>query len=256
MSNRPLLVLTGALCGLMMFAPIAIAIRAQHGSPTIEDKHAAEADDSVAIDAGLANVAMGELMSHNAPVWERTPGTLVPLFQQNLVSPFGGGTINGINVKSLRNEAGIAFRLEWQDATRDDGHGDSKYKDGVAIEFPVDKSGDTRLAMGHSGGPVNILYWTADTTKRKGPQAEELVAAGIYERARKDPKYQLLRSASARVARRWCVVIFKPNNEADIASPHFTAGAEIPVAFAVWNGSAGDRLGSKSVSNWNLLRCR
>ncbi len=31
-------------------------------------------------------------------------------------------------------------------------------------------------------------------------------------------------------------------------------GAEIPLAFAVWNGSAGDRDGKKSVTIWQSLR--
>jgi DMSO reductase family type II enzyme heme b subunit len=32
------------------------------------------------------------------------------------------------------------------------------------------------------------------------------------------------------------------------------AGATVPVAFAVWNGSAGDRDGKKSVTIWQDLK--
>jgi complex iron-sulfur molybdoenzyme family reductase subunit gamma len=31
-------------------------------------------------------------------------------------------------------------------------------------------------------------------------------------------------------------------------------GGAVPVAFAVWNGSAGDRDGKKSVTIWQVLR--
>jgi len=33
-----------------------------------------------------------------------------------------------------------------------------------------------------------------------------------------------------------------------------TPGTTVPVAFAVWNGSAGDRDGKKSVTIWQDLR--
>jgi DMSO reductase family type II enzyme heme b subunit len=32
------------------------------------------------------------------------------------------------------------------------------------------------------------------------------------------------------------------------------AGATVPIAFAVWNGSAGDRDGKKSVTIWQDLK--
>jgi DMSO reductase family type II enzyme heme b subunit len=34
----------------------------------------------------------------------------------------------------------------------------------------------------------------------------------------------------------------------------FVPGATVPVAFAVWNGSAGDRDGKKSITIWQELR--
>ena len=39
----------------------------------------------------------------------------------------------------------------------------------------------------------------------------------------------------------------------DANSVHLAPGNRIPVAFAVWNGSAGDRDGKKSVTIWQEL---
>lgn len=250
---------TTILAASAMASP-GLAIRpAEHSAPSVEDRHAAEADDKMLVQTLSSDASVQNMLSPSSYIWDTAPSTKVPLYPQSIVAPAGGGSTSQVDVKAIRTKQGMAFRLEWEDSTQDDGRKDSKFKDAAAIEFPVDSSGDTRLAMGHSGGPVNILYWSADTsTLRKGAgvQAEELVAAGIYNRARKEPKFQLLQCQTNWRGQKWAIVIFKPFNDADAASPKFEPGTDIPMAIAIWNGSAGERLGLKSLSNWGLLRVK
>lgn len=244
----------------MLTAGPAWGAQAQHSSPSVEDIHAAEADTDSCLTIGRTDKSLHEILHPESRVWRSCTPLQVRLNAQTVSSPAGGGSTRQLDFRALRVEDGIAFRIEWPDTTRDDGRAASKFKDALAIQFPIEKSGDTRLAMGHSGSPVNILYWSAEPKKCKHGQAqpfvEELVAAGSLDRARKDDEFQLLQSASTWRSHRWCVVIFKPTVDSDKASPDFSGGSEVPVAFAVWNGSAGERLGMKSVSSWNLLRCR
>lgn len=237
----------------------AFAARAQHSSPTLEDLHAAEAESDSVLDVVRSQSPIAAIINPGGSEWNRPRQTTIPLLQQNVVAPHGGGSVRALSVKVLKLEEGMAFKLEWSDDSFDNGTKSRACTDAAAIEFPIDRSGDTRLAMGHSGGPVNILYWRAETNSVKGnlkDQAQELVSAGIHDRGPKPEKLQLLRSESTWRNGKWCVVIFKPFNSADESSPSFEQNSETPIAFAVWNGRAGERRGLKSVSNWYLLRSR
>lgn len=248
------LTIASALAAVFAFTSAASAVKpATHNGPSVEDKHAAEADTANVVHCFRSSLNSKALLSGKG--WGG-PGVNLRLAAQRLVRPTGGGSTNSVDVRAVSTVDGTAFRFEWADPTPDDGRRDSKFKDALAIEFPVDSSGDTRLAMGHSGGPVNILHWSAEssvTRKAAGMQAEELVAAGMYDRARKQPQFQQLQCNARWHDGTWTVIIFKPRNEADAASPKFDSGAEIPMALAVWNGSANERLGMKSVSNWIYL---
>lgn len=251
------LALITSFCAWSLSSQHVFAAKAQHSSPTLEDLHAAETDSAMDLNAVKSQSRLESIINPNASEWNRTQEATIPLLQQSVVAPHGGGTVRDVSVKVLRLEEGMAFRLEWRDDTLDNGTKRNAFSDAAAIEFPIDKSGDTRLAMGHSGGPVNILYWRAETNPLKGQftdQAQELVAAGIHNRGAKPDNLQRLRSESSWRNRKWCVVIFKPFNNDDEASPKFEPNSELPIAFAVWNGGAGERRGLKSVSNWYVLR--
>jgi DMSO reductase family type II enzyme heme b subunit len=241
---------------LMANSAGAVVRPAEHSPPTVDDTHAAEADEKMVVEVGQSESPLQDALSPFGTAWLHAPSTTIPLYAQSIVAPTGGGSTAEVTARALRTKSGMLFRLEWNDATQDDGKKDSKFKDGAAIEFPVDSSGDTRLSMGHSGGAVNILHWTAETsTRSKDQQAEELVAAGIYNRARKEPKFQQLQCRASWRNNKWTMVIFKPFNSEDTESPKFDQG-DTPMAIAIWNGHAGERLGMKSLSNWLLLRVK
>ncbi|HWP22864.1 MAG TPA: ethylbenzene dehydrogenase-related protein, partial [Candidatus Binatia bacterium] len=105
--------------------------------------------------------------------------------------------------------------------------------------------------------PTFVTGWGAGNIvsdpQRKSP-AEDLSARGfgtLQARPRIDQKVDargVYGAGSYRVLFRRS---FKPTGQGAVA---FRPGSTVPVAFAVWNGSAGDRDGKKSVTIWQELR--
>jgi len=105
--------------------------------------------------------------------------------------------------------------------------------------------------------PTFVTGWGAgnivsDQT-RKSP-AEDLAARGIGTlRAR--PRIDQNVDARGIYGHGSYEVMFRrplaPNGQGSVA---LRPGTTVPVAFAVWNGSAGDRDGKKSVTIWQELR--
>jgi len=65
-----------------------------------------------------------------------------------------------VSVKTVNDGKTIAFRLEWEDATRDDDalHVE-KFGDAAAIQFPLDPASDPFFGMGDTSFAVNIWHW-------------------------------------------------------------------------------------------------
>ena len=125
------------------------AVKALDGDGTIEMK--------------TASCSGQDLLDPMSRYWSQAPAAAVALKPQNIVTPYGGGSISTVLVKGLKLASGVAFRFEWKDETRDnDTVHQTKFRDAVAIEFPLGTTGDTVLAMGSPHGPVNIWQWKAD----------------------------------------------------------------------------------------------
>lgn len=81
-----------------------------------------------------------------------------------------------VSVKVVSDRKSIAFRLEWEDATKDDGalHV-SKFGDAVAAQFPMDIASDPFFGMGDTSFSVNIWqwksWWEKDLTEYAGVNA-------------------------------------------------------------------------------------
>lgn len=97
----------------------------------------------------------------SAPLWEKAAPVKVPLLAQAIAKPFNlMPSITGLEVKSLHNGAGIAFLITWKDGTKDVRMYTDKFRDAVAVQFPV--AGPTDITMGKPGGRVLIVHWKAD----------------------------------------------------------------------------------------------
>ncbi len=136
-----------------------------------------------------------DLLDPMSGVWQTRSGSDIGLQPQTVVTPCGGGSIKSIKVKSARTASGVAFCFEWQDDTKDnDTVHQVKFRDAVAIEFPIAKGSDTVLAMGSPHGPVNIWQWKADWE----PDAPEMNAVP-YEKDVDSPSIGSSRSVYRRL---------------------------------------------------------
>ncbi len=134
-------------------------------------------------------------------------------------------------------------------------------------QIPADKSGINGSSKKEEGvfQPGNQ---EADKNPQKGDgrgmhraadgesPVEDLIAAGTANLRSKPQALQCLRGRGIWREGQWYVVIYKPFNKEDPSSPSFEPGSDLNIAFAVWNGSQGDRGGMKSVSNWAIVHCR
>ncbi len=226
----------------------------------------------------------------SSSLWDLARDTEVPLSGQNIAPPFNiNATVDTIRIRSIHNGTWVAFRMEWDDSTRNLGGGINEYRDSVALQFPVD-GGEPFVCMGFADSEVNIFHWRADFQRviEEGPlsmadifpkamvtlypQAMELafttgLAAGNPISATEKPSavedltatgFGTLESQDhvdttgwgEWDGSKWSVVIARPLLTRDIQDTQFETGTEVPVALAVWDGDENDVSGKKSVSAW------
>jgi len=159
------------------------------------------------------------------------------------------GVVKSLKVKTLHNGKDIFFRLEWKDATKNVEIKDTgEFPDGAGILFPM--RGDADLAtMGSRRLPVNAWYWRPDFERPKNVTAAGLGTTEIYEKS-------VISSKSEWVNGVWKVVIARalkvPQEAKDAVQ--LSPGQTTKVAFAIWEGSNGERGGAKSYSiSWQEL---
>lgn len=231
--------------------------------------------------------------------WGPVPEVRIPLmplwWHENYV-----GTVR---VKAAHDAQQVAFRLEWEDASRDvGGVRQRSFPDAAAVQL-TPSAEPPLFAMGVRGAPVNIWHWKALWSedqrefqevatafpnmaadayfgKEKGWQSgpyddtqflpadavHNLIASSRRRSIVEDANAAGLGTVTSQAAEkqnvagsaRWekgvwrlqMVRTMKADGSNDV---HMRPGAPASVAFAVWNGSAGDRNGQKSVSIWNRL---
>lgn len=187
----------------------------------------------------------------------------------------------------------IAVRVRWEDPSADwRVLGDSEYPDAVALQFSSEAS-PPLFGMGSHQNPVNIWHWkafhasdgvglldifegpvhtlvdaltgevsvmdaplylpsqgvTAPSDEGASVQAEgpESVRRSFYEGL----------SLSTRPSwehGRWSVVFSRPLAPRSRGEVSLLPGSTVQMACAVWNGSAGEHHGQKSISIWQLLQ--
>ncbi|MBI6546238.1 MAG: hypothetical protein HY692_05555 [Cyanobacteria bacterium NC_groundwater_1444_Ag_S-0.65um_54_12] len=109
--------------------------------------------------------AVSDVMNPDAPAWKKAPPHTVKLQSQNLAWPMNfHPSVKQLAVRCVHNDLGwIAFRLEWQDMTRDGTPRTGKFSDVAAIMFPLDPKNPPAPLMGHRpGGRVHIIQWRSD----------------------------------------------------------------------------------------------
>ncbi|MFN8036428.1 MAG: ethylbenzene dehydrogenase-related protein [Acidimicrobiia bacterium] len=228
----------------------------------------------------------------SAGAWSRAPEAVVQLSAQRTAAPMGGGSITAVRVRSLHHGSRIYVRVEWDDRTRDVSTASpGRFADAVAVELPaVAGSSVPAVCMGQADSGVDVWQWRADRQyptdwarvhpngyvdgypkmpdgldypARKvgnlvatpGHPAQDLVARGFGTLAPARSQAVQGRGVFGGSARsgHWAVVFSRDFKAPSNTEPDFSVGKRTDVAFAVWNGSKGDRNGIKSVSAFSRL---
>lgn len=236
------------------------------------------------------------LTNPDDPLWERVPPADLPLLPQAAIQPsLAAVSVSSLKVRSVHDDASVAFLLEWRDATRDvSASRQDSFRDAAAIQFPT-TAALPAICMGVRGQAVNIWHWKGDWQEdidrgfqdvvdafpnfykdtypgvniRTGtppfrmpedfdrPEARQFIvgwSAGnpLSQPARISPVEDLTAIGFGTVTHKaqqavggrgiwrdgvWRVVFVRALNVDDGSAAPLAAGADIPVAFAVWNGA-------------------
>jgi hypothetical protein len=228
-----------------------------------------------------------------AETWDRAAAVEVPLSGQAVAHPMlVDPTVASVRVRALTDGERMAVLVEWEDASRDDSvlRSDA-FADAVAMQLA--RGQGFSICMGQQAGAVNIWHWKADWAAdmvrwrdvgdvnpnmpvdpgASGPSSlvagrdagnlrsatmrpssvEETDAVGFGSLTSQPVEGQSVRGASAHHDGSWRVVMSRTLVNDDPNDAQFAAGASVAVAFAVWDGSNGDRDGLKSTSSWQSL---
>ncbi len=119
-----------------------------------------------------------------------------------------------------------------------------------ALEQPL------RHALTLESNPTFVTGWGAGnivSDPTRGSPAEDLVAQGFGTLSARPPIDQTVEAVGVYSTGTYRVVFRRSLSGRGEHSVSMRAGETTPVAFAVWNGSAGDRDGKKSVTIWQEL---
>lgn len=97
-----------------------------------------------------------------AGVFQPAPARTISMMPQNLIKPFGGGTVKDVRIRALHDGKMIYIELSWPDSTRDSAPlRQTTFTDAVALQFPVEAGVLPNPFMGDKEHAVNIWQWKA-----------------------------------------------------------------------------------------------
>jgi len=215
----------------------------------------------------------------DSPAWEEAPSRTVDLQKQQMAVPFGGGSVEELSVDALTNESLVAFRLTWDDPTNDTSIGaPGNYSDAAALMF---HSGSTPpIMMGGADTPVNIWYWRSawQFGEKSAPWSGDMYTYPHPEnrtmpgRAAGNPlsqesydqfahnyyakgfgslshaPNQPVTVSATREDEQWQVSFVRERGTDGTYDAAFNDTEPMYMAFAVWNGSADEVNGQKSIT--------
>jgi hypothetical protein len=216
-----------------------------------------------------------------ANTWSQAEGRTVEMQGQQMAKPWGGGSTDAVTVKAITNETHVAFRVTWEDPTNDSNLASPRnYSDAVAVMLKT--GSQPPITMGAAGTPVNIWYWRAtwqfgnhaergswtgdmysyphqNNLTKPGERVGNPLAKDEYRRYAQNyyaKGYGSLSNAPSQpVAARgertedgWSVVFVRERTADGQFDATFDTEKKVYLAFAVWNGSADEVNGQKSLT--------
>ena len=225
-----------------------------------------------------------------AAIWETTTPETVALSAQNIAPPFGGGAVSAVAARALHDGQRLYFLVEWDDDSADSSvTGAELFSDAAALQFPINGA-EAPYTMGGAGLPVNIWQWKAvwqadiesgfETIQDRLPNTyvddyqnpddplyltAESVGNPLAQRDRMSPVENLVAEGFGTLTTseiqdvdgagvwndgQWRALFVRDFVAADPELTSFAIGKVTQVAFAVWDGNAGDRNGQKSITTF------
>lgn len=213
------------------------------------------------------------------PVWESATShfiELLPLRARELPA-------ETLQIQSVHDGERIAFRLRWQDPTRDGpGPNFQGYVDAAALQFPLQTSPLMDLpffGMGEQGKPVNIWHWKADASQveedgglvrssaaggspradnmsldpfREAP-VEEINAEGFGTLSVQSLEDQQLSGHGRWRDGVWEVIFVRNLETPGPRDIRFQSPGGGYLSAALWDGKKKDRNANKRISLWQVL---
>jgi len=215
------------------------------------------------------------------PAWKTVDSNFYPLAGQIIQSEkVTYPIIDNVVVKALHNGKDIAFYLHWDDPTVDpilkksttveespapplpahlqidepeeqttEELKPQEFPDSIAIQFPTtinDGNEKPYFLNGDSEHPVNLWKWSSHPMK-----ALEMTAKGIEKINIQNDSSQNLTSKASFKYGRYFLVMKRPLTTSDAEIDiQFRPGQTTPIAFNIWNGSAGETGSKKVISSW------
>lgn len=230
-----------------------------------------------------------------AEIWTSCPEHTLELVSQQTVPPKSERPRRlSLRVRAMYNSKDVGLWLSWDDASKNDLVASSEsFQDAVAVEFPTRFDGSSALpyiGMGNKGRPVNVWQWKAtwQLDVDKGYQGVEKVFPGMVpgaikfnfragedagsslsQQKKRSPVENLLAEGFGTITtidskglsgkgvwdgKRWFVVLKRGLKGTKQGEPSFDGFT--PIAFAVWDGGAAERNGSKVITRWRFLRLK
>jgi len=212
-----------------------------------------------------------------AAQWADAPARTVELQAQQMALPYGGGSVDEVDVQAVTNDSHVAFRLAWEDPTRDTSlSAPERYSDAAAVML---KGGEQPpITMGAVGEPVNIWYWRAawqydDTTaewagdmyayphgeSQPGQQAGNHISQDHFDSSGRnyyakgfgstsDAPAQNVHATAERTDGGWQVTFTRERSTNGTYDAAFGEHDRMYLAVAVWNGSQQEVNGQKSLT--------
>lgn len=229
-------------------------------------------EDSVPLDSAKTVIAARRVEGTlpaivDDPAWRNAHAVTFRLAPNVIKEPRLFTPLNdAITARALYNDQEIAFLLEVDDRTYSL-PGDpleQRYRidkvepasDAVAIELPAALAEGMEKPLyrhGDAGHPVNIWYWNAGS---KDPEraATTAVLDGRGPDVRPEPRAESNVSASgAWHEGRWRVLFKRRLITGEEKDLSMEPGRFIPIAFANWDGTNGEKGGRHTLTTWNWL---
>ncbi|MFC7076235.1 ethylbenzene dehydrogenase-related protein [Haloarcula halophila] len=218
-------------------------------------------------------------LSPTATTWNDVPTQTVSLQKQQMAVPYGGGSVDEMDVQVATNDSHVAFRLSWDDPTRDAAiQSPRNFSDAVAVMART--GSQPPITMGATGDPVNIWYWRAswqfrnasapwsndmyayphpDAETKPGQAAGNPLSKATYEQyaqnyyakgygSLSDAPTQPVRARGSRTDDGWAVSFVRERSTDGQFDATFDGSETVYLAFGVWNGSADEVNGKKSIT--------